>query len=194
MSDLKCDLCKNPLKEPVALPCGYSICSQHVDQFQGVTCFLCQQIHHGPYQKNHKLSRLAILMNHSQTSCSRLQSASDTYNDLTTRPLDIINNHFNQIETEILAEKDRIVNHMTAQIDLQTNECLSQINSMRERSISCLQSVKTEPGNELTDVNTKIDEFKRILQWDKISENDLSQILQTCDQMNQAVSLLNRMI
>lgn len=190
MIDLKCDHCKTILKDPIALPCGYSICSQHVEQFQGVPCLLCQQIHRGPYQKNLKLSRVIDLLDLAKTACSRLESSSNTYNDLIIRPFDAINNHFAPVEREILAEKDRIVNHMTARIDLRTNECMSQIENMRERSTSSLKSVTTKPGNdELADVNAKIDEFKRNLQLNKLSENDLNQIAQDFGQMNDDVCL-----
>lgn len=188
MSILQCDVCKNILEEPVTLPCGYSICAKHADQFLGVTCSLCQQTHHDPSKINLKLSRLINLLDRAKTACSRLQTDSSTYNDLKIRPLETINTRFEQLENDVLAEKDRVTKHVLAQIEARTNECLSHIEDWRERCVSSLE-VKSDPSfyTDLVDVNSKIDEFKRILDSDKVSEDIWDKIVQTCDQMDEEV-------
>lgn len=190
MSDLKCDICKNILEEPITLPCGYSICAQHYNQFTGMSCSLCQKIHHEPCQTNLKLSSLINSLNRAKTACSRLQTDSAAYNELKIRPLETINNGFDQLQAEVLAEKDRIIKHVLDQVEVRTKECLSHIEDWRERCVSSLD-VKFDSSfyTDMIDVNSKIDELKKILDSNKVSEDIWDRIIRECDQMDEEVRL-----
>ncbi len=41
----KCKICNEILKDPVALPCGVTICKEHVEEIGNQKCPLCDQPH-----------------------------------------------------------------------------------------------------------------------------------------------------
>lgn len=194
MNILQCDVCKSILEDPLALPCCYNICAKHANQFIGVACSLCNEVHHDPPKINIKISRLINLLDRAKTACSRLQTDSAAYNDLKIRPFETINNRFEQLEAEVLAEKDRLLKHVTAQIEASTKECLSNIKDRRERWVSSLD-VTSDPSyfTDMIDVNSKIDEFKKILDSDKVSEGIWNNIIQECDQLDEEVCLIYKL-
>ena len=184
MDILKCDVCHSILEDPIALSCGSTVCRKHADRLKRDPCSICKTIHHEDCKTNIKLSRLINSLNRAKTACSRLEAA---YNDLNIRtPLDLIKNYFEQLENEVLKEKERLIN----QIEASSNECLFQIEDWRER---CARSLKVNPdlGYDQVDVNSKIVQFREIFNSGRVSEDIWNDVEKTCDQMGQEVSLIN---
>lgn len=190
MRDLQCDYCKNILEKPVTLPCGFSICAKHAHEFTGVQCSLCKLIHHGLFITNFKLSPLINLLNEFKTSHSRLHYTVDTFYDLMSRPFDTINNRFEQLITEVLAEKDLVIKNVIDQTEARANECLAQIEDLREKCLKSLGvNIVSSFLSDIEYVNEKIVTFDRELQSEKVSASDLQKIIETCEQLEEEVSL-----
>lgn len=184
MSILYCDVCKSILEEPVTLPCGNSICSKHAGQFVQVECLFCQSKHQETCQKNIKLSNLVDSLNRAKTACSRFKSNSNERVEILLGLIESINTGFDKLKVEVSVEKDHAIN----KIEASSNECLSQIEEWRSRFMDSLR-VKPEICRDVENVNSKVEQFQKIIQSGKISEEIWSHMEQSCDKMSQEVSV-----
>lgn len=192
MSLLLCDLCKNVLKEPIFIPCGYSICKYHVENESRQTeCIFCKKIHQDPYVANQKLAHLIDLLNRAKSSTRELSSYANEYKHFKMKPAEYVNMFFKDIVCQVNEERDRIVKHVLSEIDRAHVACLDHVKEFQER---CLNALEVKPTNqflvEINEINTKLAKFDEFLKSNKISEDIWEEIIQQSKRLSDEVRLL----
>lgn len=198
MSILQCDICKNLLEEAVLLPCGYTVCKQHTEDAEpnsssaSSLCSFCSSIHHGPYVKNLKIIKLVDLFKSVKNSCNRLEESINKYNELKTRPNHLFEAHFDQLERQILSQKQNIIDFLVCQVEVRASKCLTQINDWREQYASSNDSPRQNHNSTkyIEEITRKAAEFKSHVSWSNISENSWNYIIQTSDELNKKVFII----
>ena len=104
MSLLQCDRCKNMLKDPIFIPCGYSICKRHIDEstFQITPCSFCNKVHQDSFVANQKVSRLLDILNRTKDSLTDLSDKTQAYERLKQNPPDFVNSCFDDLKRRVV--------------------------------------------------------------------------------------------
>ena len=161
---LICDFneCKLYLDNPVILPCGFTICQEHIvrqneDEFE---CKICNEHHKVPsngFPLNHKLlniieSREMFTQIHKQTIESYLKLESYIKEHSTVNFEKLINEYFLDCEKKIESHRKKLVD----EINQRSNNFLNQLNEKKIDIISNLNrhfnyDFKNEPNlNEIS--------------------------------------------
>ena len=189
MSLLECDECKKTLKEPIFMPCGYSICKSHIDQstYQTIPCRFCKNIHQESFVVNEKVSRLLKILNRTKESLSKLSDKTRAYERLKESPLNFVNSRFDELKRQVKQERDKIVEFITIQVDLEASKFVNEIESHRER---CLKRLQMSPPKalDLNYINAKLADINEFLLSNKISEDIWDEINEQTNRMYEKVT------
>ena len=192
MSLLQCDQCKNILKDPIFIPCGYSICKRHIDEStsHSTPCAFCQNVHKGSFVVNQKVSRLLDILNRTKANLNNLSDKTKAYERLKQRPVDFVTARFDELKRQVEAERDKIVEFVRSQVDLETKKCVKQIENHRDRCLNLLDVKPTSSADFLIDqseINAKLAKSKELLVSNKISEDVWEDINKEANSMYEEV-------
>ena len=173
MSLLQCDQCKNILKDPIFIPCGYSICKRHIDESTSHTkpCGFCQNVHKDSFVVNQKVSRLLDIFNRTKSNLNNLTDKSKVYERLKQKPVDFVNSRFDGLKREVEAERDKIVEFVRSQVDLEINKCVKEIENHRERCLNLIDVKQPDLYMDISEINEKLVKSKQLLVSNKVSED-----------------------
>jgi hypothetical protein len=192
MSLLQCDQCKDTLKDPIFIPCGYSICKRHIDEWTSnkTACTFCNKIHKDSFVVNQKVSRLLDILNRTKSSLTKLTDETQAYERLKQRQTEFVNSRLDELKRQVEQEGDKIVEFFRRQADFKTNRCVSEIEHHRE---TCLNLLDVKPSSadfflDNSDINAKLANFNELLISNKISEDNWDDINEQTNSMNEEVT------
>jgi hypothetical protein len=157
------------LKDPIFIPCGYSICKRHIDESESTSCQFCDKIHQESFVVNQKVSRLLEILNRTKANLNNLSDKSQTYERLKQNPNDFVNARFDDLKSQIGKERDKIVGFVKRQIDLEAEKCITDVENHRK---GCLNRLINPPlNNDNLEINSKVAKSNELLVSNKISED-----------------------
>ena len=193
MSLLQCDQCKNMLKDPIFIPCGYSICKRHIDESTShiTPCRFCNKVHQDPFVANQKVSRLLDILNRTKDSLTDLSDKTQAYERLKQNPPDFVNSRFDELKRRVEEERDKIVEFVRLQVDLETEKCISEIENHRERCLNRLDVTINDEFDFTIDrsyINAKLAKINEFFVSNKISEHIWDEIYHETNLMYEKVT------
>lgn len=164
--------CKKYLKEPIILPCGRSICREHVDNLSKnksepfLKCNLCDQIHKktDDFQLNVTLKELLEEGTHLDEKQIEMRQLYDNF-ELTLKELDRIKRDPNNYLFDYVNEQKR-------KVELQREELKLQIDKIAEDLIKKIDDLNDKCCKQVCLVQqVNIDSFKK--EAEKYSKNHI---------------------
>ena len=178
MSLLQCDQCKETLKDPIFIPCGYSICKRHIDESTSHInpCGFCNKVHQESFVVNQKVARLLDILNRTKANLNQLSDKSKAYERMKQNPADFVNARFDELKRRVEEERDKIVGFVRSQVDLERKKLVDEIEDYRKRCLTRLELKQPPPSNayffqDVSDVNGKLADINEFLVSQKISED-----------------------
>jgi len=192
-SYFKCKLCKEILKYPVALPCGETICKEHVEEIGSQKCSLCGDLHQipeGGFMVNQ------IVQNMLEAQLNTLAYNFDQFND-SKKLIDNLNRSLKEIEgirndpenfiSEYFCELNRQVDlrrdELFVEIQEYSDELIENINVLRQECLINCENTKTGK----TETNKTIDECKASL-------DKLNSMFNTFEMNNDKLQIMSQKI
>ena len=180
---LKCQFneCGSILEKPVALPCGHTLCLEHLNANETkFKCFLCNEEHLIPkngFRVNKTIEQIVERYHQSDPMRKRIKASFDELNESFKEYEDIdldvyVYDYFADIRNKVDLHRDELIKVIVER----SEEILKQLKEKEEKCKS--NRVKIDKINIKFD---KLDYWKREMKKAEINENELSQFF---DEMN----------
>ena len=158
--DLICkyDCRKMILENPATLPCGNTLCKEHLDKFhQNFNCFLCNEEHQIP-KNGFVINKTFIniinnyinsspLIKRIKLSFKELSESIDDYEKID--PDGFVYDYFGEIRSKV----DLHCEELKKEVDQKSNEILHQLKEREQKCKSNLSKVEKKNFNELKERN-----------------------------------------
>jgi hypothetical protein len=176
-----CELneCKVNLKNPVTLPCGFTICIEHVENYTDkFNCFLCDQEHFVP-QKGFQLNR--IIMDIVKSGEYLNESQNKLHDDF--RELESIINNYEKLNSDVLIYD--FFSKLRNKVDLHREVLLEKIHDRSDQIIKQLSQKEAEYKQNAQRIpkisfeelkNVDMLELNQNLRFSVLNNNDLKEI------------------
>ena len=179
--DLVCDYdcCKMILESPVTLPCGNTLCKEHLDKFyEKFTCFLCNEEHQIPKngfvinKTTNKIINNYINLNplrkKIKASFEHLSQSIDDYEKVD--PDSFVYDYFAEIRNKVDLHREEL----KREVDQKSDEIIQHLKEREQKCKANLSKVEKENVDELKKNNLPF--WKQKLRMPNINENDLNDL------------------
>ena len=174
-----CELCNQLLVDPVALPCGYSVCKRHLDallkntpkQINEFECELCKKKHYIPEDGfainkriqnalNIKLSTLKLnpVYEECKTEINEAKNNIQLIENLDKDPENFIYEYFLELKRQVDLRREKL----KLELDNYSDEIIQSIDSTKDNCIKLSTESKrlnTEIENSKNELTELIDDF-----------------------------------
>jgi hypothetical protein len=202
---ISCKICKSILNKPVILPCGQSICQQHVDEQKRdkqLNCQLCLSGHQipedGGFIRNQAIEEQIKASIHcldfgeeyknASESVARLAQVFDSLKVLKNDPYSLLDDFLSALKNQIDLKREE----MKMSIDERADEQLSGISSFEAE---CKQGIQQQVDklkqleNVLDVVSQELDEWTRVLNRLEINQVEWARIKNETEKRCQELGL-----
>jgi hypothetical protein len=131
-------------------------------------------------------------LNRTKANLKNLSDKTQAYERLKQRPADFVTARFDELKRQVEAERDKLVDFVRLQVDLETKKCVKQIENHRERCLNLLDVKPTSSADFLIDqseINAKLAKSKELLVSNKISEDVWEDINKEANLMYEEVKI-----
>ena len=167
--------CKSIYENPITLPCGNSICSKHLDQYdQKFVCQFCQDEHVIPKQGfaiNKSIIKLINNFNESNKMRKKIKDVFENVNKLINSYENIdsdsfVSDYFSEIRNQADLHREELIKEINARHEV-------IINQLKEKEEKCLQNISKLVKENYTDVKTRnLEISKQFQSFPFLSQSD----------------------
>jgi len=171
-SFFNCKICNEILKDPVTLPCGETICKEHVEEIIKENCSFCNHLHQipeGGFMINksmqsmleaqlHTLNLDFDQFNDSKKLIDNLNRSLKEIEGIRKDPENFISEYFCELNRQVDIRRDKLF----VEIQEYSDELIEKIDVLRKECLSNCENTKTKK-TEKTETSKTIDECRASL-------------------------------
>ena len=172
------DKCKLILEVPITLPCGNTLCEQHVKQFdENFKCFFCAEYHEMPkigFSPNRTINKMIDGFYQSNELRKKIKETFDKLN-LLIKEYDLIEtdvyvyDYFSEIRNQVDLHREQLIE----QIHIKSDEIIRNLKEKEDKCRLNLQNIKKMNSFELNMNVLSLKQNYRMLNLNKKQLNDL---------------------